>query len=312
MYIQSLTTLLPFHRTSRAERSAGWAALAGTILAGSTGVTFAAALAGALSPLSMLFISETLMLLFTALSFGLFPLLKRLRKIKRRAIVPILLVALSNSVVAPLLAFTGIRSTGPVNAELFMHTHDLFLMILAVAFLGERLKPKHALGAAFIFTGVTVVALRGLTTAITLAYGDALILAAALCYALGSALYKKHLHQIEPELMIFCRTCTALVIFFLASPFLRHTLAQELRNFPGELLVALFGYALFSRFLSLFCFYEALDAFARLYLGVPIEVYHIAGAGLILMGCGFLELESFTGKTLHFVAHLKQKQRAHV
>src|SRR3989338_9470755 len=140
MYTNTISSWLPWHRTSSSNKAVGWVALSVAILAGSTSVTFASALAGALSPLSMLFISEALTMLFTVLSFGLFPILKRITRLKKKNALPILLVGISNSVIAPLLAFTGLRMTGPINAELFIRAEDIFLVLLAVAFLGEKLK----------------------------------------------------------------------------------------------------------------------------------------------------------------------------
>lgn len=331
MYTNTITAILPWHRETSSRKALGWTALAVAIIAGSTSVTFAAALAGALSPLSMLFISEALTMLFTILSFGLFPILKRVVRLKRRHLLPMLLVGLSNSVVAPLLAFTGLRMTGPINAELFIRAEDIFLVFLAVAFLGEKLKKQHIAGALCVFLGVAIVTLRGFTEYLALQRGDAYILTAAAFYACGGILYKKKLHTVEPELMIFCRTCIALSVFFLASPFLRHTLVQELQHFPAELIVALLGYGFLARFVNLFSFYESIErlpvrtvslllnlglvgsiGFAHVYLGAPILPYHLAGAGFILIGSVLMEIESIVGHKWHFAAHLKHKHRSHV
>lgn len=331
MYIQSLTGIFAWHRIPRTEKAVGWTALGACILAGSTGITFASALAGALSPLSMLFISEALAMLFTVLSFGLFPILRKLRKIRGNLWMPILTIGVCNSVIAPLLAFTGLRMTSPVNAELFIRAEDFFLVLLAVMVLGERLRIQHLVGALFVFAGVLTVTLQGFSADFVFSRGDMYILLAAGVYAFGGIIYKKNLHHIEPELVIFCRTCTALGLFFLASPFMHHTLIEELQHFPPELFVALLGYGFAARFLNLFCFYEALDrlpvrtvslllnlgiitsiAFARLYLGTSITWYHLVGAALILAGSMFMEFRGFHRKDRNGAAHLKHKLRAHV
>src|SRR3989344_7796485 len=98
MNTQTISFTLPWRRQTTSSNALGWIALSVAILAGSTSVTFATALAGALSPLSMLFISEALAMLFTVLSFGLFPLLRRITKLKRKQMLPIFLVGVSNSV----------------------------------------------------------------------------------------------------------------------------------------------------------------------------------------------------------------------
>jgi drug/metabolite transporter (DMT)-like permease len=53
-------------------------------------------------------------------------------------------------------------------------------------------------------------------------------------------------------------------------------------------------------------------AFANIYLGTPIEPFHIAGAGFILIGSVLMEIECFSQKKAHAVAHLKHKHRSHV
>lgn len=331
MHTQTLSQILPWHRSKPTEKVIGWTSLGVCILAGATSVTFASALTGAFSPMSMLFISELLTLTFTVLSFGLFPIIKRVGRIRRKYLLPLVLVGVSNSVIAPVLAFTGLRMTGPINAELFMRSEEIFLVLLAVGFLGERLKMQHIFGALCVLTGVATVTLKGFSEFVHLSHGDGFILLAALFYAGGGILYKKYLHSIEPELVIFSRSCIAIGIFFAASPFMHHTLMQELTHFPVSLIVALLGYGFLSRFVNVFSFYEAMDylpvrtvslllnlglvvsiAFANAYLGSPIFAYHIAGAALILIGSGLMEIESITGKKVHFIAHLKQKHRAHV
>ncbi len=331
MHTQTLRIGIPWISERKRSSVLGWSALSVAIVAGSTSVTFAAALAGALSPLSMLFISEALTMLFTVLSFGLVPILSKLTRMEKKYWLPILAIGISNSVIAPLLAFTGIRMTGPINAELFIRVEDIVLLLLAIVLLGERMKRQHIFGAACVLFGVIIVVLRGFSESMTLSPGDAYILLAALFYGFGGILYKRHLHHVAPELVVFSRTCIGVSAFFLASPFLHHTLIEELKAFPMELIVALVGYGFVSRFLNLFCFYEAMDrmpvrtvslllnlgivvsiAFANIYLGTPIEAFHIAGAGFILIGSVLIELDCFSRHKVHFVAHLKHKHRSHV
>jgi drug/metabolite transporter (DMT)-like permease len=331
MPTQTISIGIPWFRTKKRGASLGWGALGVAIIASSTSVTFAAALAGALSPLSMLFISEALTMLFTVLSFGLVPILSRLVRIKKQYWMPLVLIGISNSVIAPLLAFTGIRMTGPINAELFIRVEDIVLLLLAVLVLGEKMKRQHIFGAVCVLFGVTIVLLRGFSETMSLSAGDAYILIAAVFYGCGGILYKRYLHHIPPELVVFSRTCIGISAFFLASPFLHNTLIEELKAFPMGLIVALVGYGFISRFLNLFCFYEAMDrlpvrsvslllnlgivasiAFANIYLGTPIEAFHIAGAGFILVGSVLMEIEGLTRHKLHLAAHLKHKHRSHV
>lgn len=332
MSLRALRVPLRVLHRPKTSTAVGWSALGIAILAGSTSVTFAAALAGALSPLSMLFISESLMMLFTILSFGVIPITQRLMRLNRGTWMAIITVALSNSVIAPLLVFTGIRMTGPVNAELFIRFENIVLVILAVLLLRERMMWNQTLGALCIFAGVAIVALRGFSQGIALSMGDSYILLASIFYGCGGIVFRRHLHKVPPELVMFCRACAGMGVFFLLSPFMLQTLLKELRAFPMELIVALIGYGFFSRFLNLFCFYEAMErlpvyrvslllnltiiaslAFANAYLGSPIKPYHIAGAGFILMGSVLMEINMLhSHKSKLIAASLKQRHRSHV
>ena len=70
--MHSKSISLPFLGTNKKARSIsiGWIALGCAVLAGSTSVTFAKELGAVFSPMSLLVLSESIVLLFTVLSFG--------------------------------------------------------------------------------------------------------------------------------------------------------------------------------------------------------------------------------------------------
>src|SRR3989338_10803151 len=104
---------------SLTSQAVGWLALGGTILAGSTYNAFAKPLTSVLSPLSLLFLSEFLTLIFVVLTFGLLPTASKLKNLKRTKRFPLALLAICNGIVAPLLILTGLETTTAVNATLF-------------------------------------------------------------------------------------------------------------------------------------------------------------------------------------------------
>lgn len=326
----TLPWIFPQKRTWSAE-AAGWTALTVSILAGSTSTSFAKQLSSALSPLSMLFISEFLILAFTALSFGLVPMLLRIRKLPPRTLAMLAAVGLCNSVAAPLLVFTGIQTTGAISAEFFLRSQEFLLLLLAGLVLRETLTGVHLLSGVLIFAGTAVTAMRGLPDGLALQRGDILILLGCFLYACGGITFKKHLSHLEPELVIFARTCTALSVFFVLSPFMHRSFADEIAALPGALLPALIGYGFIARFLSLFCFYESIERltvrtvsllsplgiitsvlFAAWYLDVEITGFHVVGGGLILAGSMVLNAQGLFPRHAHAVEHMKHQQRQHV
>ncbi|MDD4319804.1 MAG: DMT family transporter [Candidatus Peribacteraceae bacterium] len=328
MHILSLR--FPVRLWRKSERSAdalGWSALAGTIAAGSTYNAFAKVLTDSLSPLSLVILGELLALLFLVLWFGAVPLLRECRALPRRTIMPLLAVGLLSGTIAPLLLFAGLRETGAVNAVLFGNTEMLFLLLLAVAVLGERLEPSHYLSIAAIAFGIVFIAFRGFTEQLSFQRSDLLLILASFTFSVGSLVFRRYLHEVPSHTVILSRSLVALVgllfvSFFLPSPFLRETQALHPGLFP-----TLLGFVLISRLLSLSCFYKALDhlpvssislfsnlhiitsiLFTHWFLGEPVFGYQVAGGAFIIFGAVLLEL---TGRhhpsPQHQEAHLEQR-----
>lgn len=325
----------PFIRIRRQtlqSQSIGWIALCVMILASSTYNSFGKQLGTALTPLSILVLSEALTAFFVLLSFGVFPTARRLLRLDRRHLMPLLALGLCNGLLAPLLFFTGLQYTTAINAELFGRMEMVFLMFLAIVILKqEHLTRAHVIASAVIIFGISFVALRGFSEHMSLRQGDPLILLSTFTYACGGILFKKYLHKLDPELVIVSRATIAVVAFLLISPFIDHPLAEELRRFPVVLIPALLGFGFIARFLNLFSFYEAIEripvsavslfstlnilcgiTFAHLYLGEPIFWYHLIGGGLILLGVLLLEILGIHPNEKEMEQHMKQLHRHHL
>lgn len=305
--MQSLTGVLrqpAIHvRRHLCSSTIGWIALTVMIIAGSTTNAFGKQLTEFFSPLSMLFLSEIMLLLFAVLTFGFFPIVKKFRHVRPALILPLLTTGVLNGIVAPVFWFTGLERTFAVNAQLFGNAETLFLIIFGMLLLHSFPKKSQWLGGGIILFGLLTVALRGFTAAVSIASGDALIVLAGGIYGLGGILIRKYLRHLEPQIIIVARSCSAIAFFFLLSPFITHPFASELKAFPIEFLGVLIGYGLISRFLLIFSYYESLERlpiqtvsllgtvtvgtgllFSHWYLGESILWYHGAGAALIILG----------------------------
>jgi drug/metabolite transporter (DMT)-like permease len=285
------------------SQAIGWLALVTTTIAGSTYSAFAKDISRALSPWSLLFLSEFLTLLFVTASFGCIPLLQQTYRLSKEILLPLFIIAILNSALAPLLWFTGLQGTAAVNASLFGSSDVFFLIILATIILRESIGRAHIAAAGCIALGIVFVALRGFEEHVTLQWGDVLILMASFNYSVGSIVFRKYLHHIEPQIVIFFRSCVALGIFFITSLFVPHPLLHEMRSFPLNLVPALLGFAFIARFLNVFMYYIAIDrlevttvsifnslsivlgpVFAFILIEERLHWYHFVAGGFLFIG----------------------------
>ncbi|MDB4979081.1 MAG: hypothetical protein JWM56_1267 [Candidatus Peribacteria bacterium] len=290
--------------------AAGWVALCTAVITSSTYGGFAKNLSSALSPLSLLFVSQLLIAFFVLFSFGAVPTLKRLLVLRRQVILPLIAVGLTNGVIAPLLWFTGIQTTVAVNAALFGRMDMIFMFVLAWIFIGEKITRRHLISGGIIFLGILVVVFQGFQpVSIAIERGDLLILLACFTFAVGSMIFRLYLHAVAAELVILCRALTGICCFFIISPFLPYTFGSELQHFPLWLIPALLGFCFIAQFMNMFSFYQAIERlpiatislvtsfeiigsalFAHWYLHEPFMWYHIAGGLCILLGVLILEI----------------------
>lgn len=308
----------------------GWTALAIVILASATFSSFAKQLSAVLSPLSLLFVGELCIVFFVLLSFGTVPILQELRKLKRTHILPLL--GLSFLVTAGLLLwFTALKSTEAANAELFGRSEMLFLLLLAWLFLDESLTKTHALAGCSIVIGTLIVALRGFEEHLTLHPGDLFIIYGSFNFSIASIIFKRYLHDLPPELVLFVRSGIAVAIFFLLSPFVEHQFIEDVQELPLSLLPVLLSFGFVSRFLSVFSFYTATDhlpistislfapigtiagvLFAHVYLGEPLFWYHYIGGSFTILGALLISLAGLHPSEEHLASNMKQHHRHHL
>lgn len=287
----------------------GWSAFALALVCGSTFTPFAKALGTSFRPMSLLFISEALTLAFVSLSFGFLPMLRSLLTHSRREKAWLVAMGLCGGVIGPFCWFLGLEHTSAVNAAFFGKTDLVFLLFLGSVFVGERVRQHQLFACGVILFGLIVIALRGFTDGVHLQSGDGLMVASVFFYSLSSAIIRKELQHLPPQITIMSRSMIALATFFLLSPFVQESFASELTSFPQELVLMLVGFAFVSRFLNAFLFYEALERLpltvitpvgtfdvlltslvAFLVLGEPLQWYHAVGGVFIIGGNLMLQM----------------------
>lgn len=308
------------------SKTVGWIALGICILSASTYNAFAKILTGALAPLTLLFLSEILMLFFVILSCGFMPLLRLTMRLPRRSLLPLVCIGLTNGTIAPLLLFPGLRMSTAVNASLFGNMEMVFLIVLAVIVLREKFRREHVLCVCTMLAGVLIIALRGFTEGLQFYPGDALLVLASLSFAIGSIIFRKFLHGTDPHVILFIRASVALCCFFVLSAFIGHPLIGEIRAFPLAMLPILLGFGFISRFLNIFSFYKALDhlrvtvvsllsnltvitsiLFASWLLREEIFWYHLMGGALLILGTILLEVAGTHPSPKHLEMHHRSR-----
>lgn len=308
------------------DKTSGGLALAISTISGSTFNGYAKVLTSALTSTSLMFVSEALTAFFILISYGFFPVIKRLSRMKKKDVWHLGLVSFVNGVAAPMLLFTGLNYTSAINAGFYSHMQITFVVALAAFILKEKVtKAHHAAMSAIVF-GTIVISLHGFTKGLSLQFGDLLVIASALAFAVGSVYYRKYLAHIEPHVALFGRSSIAMLTFFVISPFLAEPLIHQIQNFPTALLPALLGFGFVSRFLNSVMFYQAVDKlslttvslvgslgiigstlFSYIYLHEPILWFHYIGGAFIILGTLLMEVVGAHPNEKHLELHLKSR-----
>ena len=328
--MKSLVLQLPIIKQAPLTRTAvvGSISITLMVISGSVYPVFGKQLTTAFSPLSLLFISEMMGGLFVLMSFGLLPLVRKVKTLNRSHCHSLVAMGILSGVISPYLWFKGLLHTTAVNAELFSRSEMIFMIFLSVIILHEKISKKQILPLIVILAGVLFVALKGFTVGIDMGKGDVLIVLSAVTYAFGSVIVKKNLNDVHPELIILARAGCATAFFVCVSPFVTHNLITELSTMPSNLFVALLAYGFIAKFLGIYSFHEAIETlkvstvsifstlsiiggitFAALYLGEQIHQYHIIGTVFIVLGVIMMQRAGLHANKAVHEHHIRQHHR---
>lgn len=169
-----------------------------------------------INPYIFTFAKNTLVAIFLA-SIILFTLeYKRIKKLKLKQWSSLALVGLLGGSIPFLLFFKGLQLTSGASGAFIHKTMFLFVAILALVFLKEKLNKYLLLGAALLLAG-NFLLLK--LTAFNFELGELLILTATLFWATEFTLSKHLLKNIAPNIVAFGRMFfgSIFIIAFLAS-----------------------------------------------------------------------------------------------
>lgn len=201
------------------------------------------------------------------------------------------------------LLYTGLHYTTATNALLIGASQPTIILLLSALFFGDRAGPLQVAGVALAGAGVLAIVTRSdLAVLLDLRFnrGDALMLAAALSWALYSVLLRKR-PPVHPLSLLACTFAVGVLVNLplaiaefasgarIADPWAAAGAIAYVGIFPSLLAYLLFnravelaGPALAAQVLNLLPLFGAL--LAALVLGERIGTHHIAGMVLILAG----------------------------
>lgn len=198
------------------------------------------------------------------------------------------------------LAYVAAETTSATNMGILAAMVPLLTVLLSALILREPPTLGGILGGMVAFIGVTVLLGRGNPLSLLhlqVAYGDALMVVAATCYALYGVMLKRWALNLPPWVMLYAQVCFAVLI--LLPPYLLGPMtpvdsqnvglilyagipASIITTFLWMRAVRQIGASQASIFINLMPLFSALIAMAL--LGERVAGFHFIGGLLILAG----------------------------
>lgn len=167
------------------------------------------------SPAVVAFLTEILTGVILLFSFGIYPELKKIRKLHgHKALYIFIAMGLLAGVGGPLAMQIGYTHSTVLNGVLLMSLQTPMVIILARVFLNEKIHLTHVLGII-----VSVVGLIGYATNLfkivpQFSTSDGFFLLSAIAFAFSDILYKKKISHVSHELVLIVRNLIGGITIF--------------------------------------------------------------------------------------------------
>lgn len=173
------------------------------------------------SPAVVAFLTEILTGVILLFSFGIYPELKKIRRLHgHRAFYIFLAMGFLAGVVGPLAMQMGYLHSSVLNGVLLISLQTPLLIILAKFFLKEKVHINHVIGIIVSLVGLVAYSTDLFTVLPHFSKNDIYFLMAACAFACSNILYKKKISHVSHELVLIVRnlvgglTIFAGMIFF--------------------------------------------------------------------------------------------------
>lgn len=161
--------------------------------------------------------------------------------ISRRNYLTLFLTAIFGAVIAPALYLTGLNQITAVNAALLTNVEILFIILLGIFFLKERVKAKDIVGFAFLLIGAIFLStnnLQDLTFDQSL-LGNLLVVSACFFWSMDTTLTKFLSNKRDIFFLTSLKCGIGGLILFLISIFMGLSFALPLNMVPVLFFIAL-------------------------------------------------------------------------
>lgn len=139
---------------------------------------------------------------------------RQISKLTRREMVYLLLIGIIGGSIPFYLFFTGLSTIPAINGAIIQKTLVIWVTILAIPYLKEKLTRRTALAVAVLFGANVLV---GGFSGFKWSTGEGLILAATLLWAVETVLAKKILARVDPDIVTAARMGIGAVILLTMS-----------------------------------------------------------------------------------------------
>lgn len=270
----------------------------GAVLIWSGNMTINQLTVGAIAPSSIAFLRWVLALL--VLTPFVLPAAWQHRQALGREWPKLALLGLLGMAMWQGLAYMAAETTSATNMGILGATVPLLTVLLSALILRETPSLGGVLGGGVALCGVAVLLGRGnplSLLALEVALGDALMVVAALCYALYGVMLKRWPMNIPPWVMLYAQAVFATLLLlpgYLLGPMTpvdsynmwlilyAGIPASIITTYLWMLAIRRIGASKSSIFLNLMPLFSAL--IAMLFLGERLAVWHLLGGGLTLAG----------------------------
>lgn len=221
----------------------------------------------------------------------------------------ILAIALSGSIIAPILFFTGLKQTTASDTAILSNAETIFTVLFAIIFFKEKLRPLGYVAVILVLIGVVIVTTNLQFTSFLLDLkkeGNLLIIFSMAFWALDNNISKVVTHRIDIAKIVQLKGAIGGSIILIFALLTGLPVNLSLIQLPNLLLVGIVGFGF-----SLFLFLHSLRrigtvrtmliystgtifglTFASIFLHESIGWYQITAIPLMLFGIYLITRES--------------------